>query len=220
MDQDTLKQLVAKAAVKLIPNHITLGVGSGSTVNAFIDALAEMRIPLKGVVAASKASEDRLSMHGYEIVDLNSVDEMPFYVDGADEVTRYGTMIKGGGAALTREKIIASVAKHFICIVDEHKVKNRLGAFPVPVEVLPMARSLVSRKLLAMGGQPRYRTGVITDNQMVIVDVLGLELTDALAVEESINNLTGVMCNGIFSKRHANTLLIAKTNGEIETVRI
>jgi ribose 5-phosphate isomerase A len=218
MDQNELKKRVAQAAVKCIPNHVVLGIGSGSTVNAFIDALAEQKIPLKGVVAASVASEARLIRYGYEILDLNSVDDMPYYVDGADEITRYGTMIKGGGAALTREKIIASVAKHFIAVVDESKMVARLGTFPLPVEVLPMARSFVSRKLVAMGGQPHYRTGVKTDNGMVLLDVRGLDLTDALAMEARINSIPGVLANGIFAQRRANTIFVSQKNGDIETI--
>lgn len=220
IDQNTLKQNVAQAAVRLIPNHVVLGVGSGSTVNAFIDALIAARIPLQGVVAASKASEARLQAGGYDILDLNSIDELPFYVDGADEVTRYGMMIKGGGAALTREKIIASVAKQFICVADESKLKDRLGTFPLPVEVVPMARSYVSRKLMALGGQPQYRTGVVTDNQMVIVDVRGLDLTDALSMEKNMNQITGVLCHGLFASRTANTVLIARADGRVDTIRV
>lgn len=218
MDASLLKQKVAQAALRLIPPNIVLGVGSGSTVNAFIEALGAAKHPLSGVVAASKASEERLRQYGYAVVDLGSVNEMPFYVDGADEVTRYGMMIKGGGAALTREKIIAQVARHFICIVDHSKLKDRLGTFPLAIEVVPMARSYVARKLAAIGGLPQYRTGVITDNGMSILDTRGLDFTDALALESSLNQITGVLCHGLFATRRANTILIAHADGHIETV--
>lgn len=218
LDQNTLKQNVAHAAVKMVPNNIVLGVGSGSTVNAFIEALAVARIPLKGVVAASKSSESLLRSYGYEILDLNSIDELPIYVDGADEITTYGMMIKGGGAALTREKIIANVAKQFIVIADESKLKDRLGAFALPVEVVPMARSYVSRKLVAWGGQPQYRTGVVTDNGMVIIDVRGLDFTDALSLEDKINGVAGVLSHGLFAHRRAQTILVAKADGCIQKI--
>lgn len=215
-----LKRLVGHKVLEYIPSNCVLGIGSGSTVSAFIDELGKAQIPLKGIVAASKVSEEKLRAFGYEIVDLNSVDEMAYYIDGADEVNELGVMIKGGGAALTREKIIATVAKSFICIVDESKIKSRLGDFPLPVEVIPMARSYVARKILSIGGQPNYRTGVMTDNGNVILDIKNLDLTDALKIENDINLITGVVENGLFAKRRANVILSAKTNGEVNVIKV
>jgi len=213
------KQEVAKFTVTKIPENIVLGVGSGSTVEAFINELGKAKLRLKGIVAASSSSENLLKTYGYECLDLNQVNEMPYYVDGADEVTPGGLMIKGGGAALTREKIISGVANKFICMVEEKKVKDVLGDFSLPIEVIPMARSYVARKIVIMGGHPTYRTGVNTDNGNVILDVIGFDFTNPFILEEKLNQITGVVCNGIFANRRADEVLIADSAGAISTIK-
>lgn len=211
--QQQLKQQAAKAVLVYLENVTILGVGSGSTVNYFIDELATIKHRLDGCVASSIATEQRLREAKIPVLDLNVASEVSIYVDGADEVNHRREMIKGGGAAMVREKIIATVAKQFLCIVDESKVVNRLGAFPVPVEVLPLARSAVARELVKLGGNPVYREGVITDNGNIILDVHHLEILNAKPLEESIKLIPGVVDSGLFSKRLADKVIVAGQNG-------
>lgn len=217
--QDARKKAAAEAALRHVDPEAVLGVGTGSTVNFFIDALEPLRHRLKGAVSSSLASTQRLQALGIPVLDLNDVDEIPLYVDGADEVNLRLEMIKGGGGALTREKIIAAVARRFICITDASKLVDRLGTFPLPVEVLPMARSYVARELVKLGGRPAYRVGVITDNGNHILDVSGLDLSVPPQVEERINNITGVVANGLFARRGADLLLVADESGVREIMR-
>ena len=212
MNQDQLKEMVAREALKHVDDGV-VGVGSGSTVNFFIDALKTMKHRLEGAVAASEASAARLKGHGIRVLDLNSVNELQVYVDGADEVTEHLYMIKGGGGALTREKIIAAVARKFVCICDASKLVPVLGKFPLPLEVIPMARSYVGREMLRRGAQPELRAGVKTDNGNVILDCRGLELLDPPAVEADLNGIAGVVSNGVFARRPADVLLLAESSG-------
>ena len=211
--QDARKKAAADAALKYVDTYNILGVGTGSTVNYFIDALAPLASRMKGAVSSSEASTRKLEALGIPVFDLNKVDEIPVYVDGADEVNHRLEMIKGGGAALTREKIIAAVAAKFVCITDVSKVVTRLGNFPLPVEVIPMARSYVARELVKLGGRPAYRMGVVTDNGNHILDVTGLDLSVPAPMEERLNNITGVVTNGLFARRAANVLLIGEEGG-------
>ena len=221
MTQDELKRSVAHAACEYVaanlPHGAILGVGTGSTANFFIDALAQIKMRIGGAVASSEATRARLEAHGIPVFDLNAVvDEgrdVPIYVDGADEIDASLAMIKGGGAALTREKIVAAVAGKFICVCDQSKLVTQLGKFPLPVEVIPMARAQVTRALAALGGQPRLRTGVITDNGNAIIDVLGLNIADPRLLETEINQITGVVTNGLFALRGADVLLLASDQG-------
>lgn len=213
MTQDEMKLAVAKAAIQYIPDDSIVGVGTGSTANFFIDELAKIKGRIDGTVASSEASAARLKAHGIRVFDLNSVDNIPVYVDGADEVNHYLQMIKGGGGALAREKIVAAVAEKFICIADKSKLVPVLGHFPLPVEVIPMARSHVARQLLKMGGQPMLREGFTTDNGNVILDVHGLNITQASELEKEINQITGVVTNGLFAVRRADVLLLGTPNG-------
>lgn len=216
MTQDQLKQAVGEAAVQYVKPGTIVGVGTGSTVNYFIDALAPIAGQLEGAVASSVQSADRLRKLGIEVFDLNSVDQLDVYIDGADEITHHNAMIKGGGAALTREKIVSAVAKTFICIVDESKRVQRLGAFPLPVEVIPMARSYVARELVKLGGMPEYRQGVVTDNGNVILDVYHLDILNPVEMEKTINNIAGVVTNGIFAMRGADQVIVGSKQGVIE----
>ena len=210
--QDDKKRAAAEAAIQHLPKGGILGVGTGSTVNFLIDLLPELQ--LEAAVSSSKASEKRLKKLGIEVVDLNHVGGLDAYVDGADEIDRHLHMIKGGGAALTREKIVASTAKQFICIVDDSKWVTQLGReFPLPVEVIPMARSAVARKLVALGGDPAYREGVVTDNGNVILDVFNLNILNPLELERTINNIPGVVTNGIFAQNSASIAIVATDNG-------
>jgi len=213
MTQDELKKAAAQAAVAHVPVGSIVGVGTGSTVNHFIDALAAIKHKIDGAVASSEASAQRLKKLGIEVLDLNNVAELPVYVDGADEVTRHLSMIKGGGGALTREKIVAAVARKFICIADESKLVDVLGKFPLPVEVIPMARSYVGRELVKLGGQPALRQGFKTDNGNVILDVHNLEIMKPLELESTLNQITGVVANGLFARRGADLLLLATAKG-------
>ena len=213
MSQDQQKQLVAQAALDFIESGEILGVGTGSTVNFFIDALAKIKGKIDGVVSSSDASTERLQAIGLKVLDLNRTGDLSLYVDGADEATENLHLIKGGGGALTREKIIASASRRFVCIVDESKVSPYLGSFPLPVEVIPMAQSLVARKLIKLGGQPELRAGFTTDNSNVILDVKGLDLTDPRSMESSINLLAGVVDNGLFAARPADVLLVGSASG-------
>ncbi len=213
MTQDEMKKAAAIKALEFIKNDTIVGVGTGSTVNYFIDALATIKNKIKGAVSSSDDSTKRLESYGIEVFDLNNIDILDVYVDGADEITKHMAMIKGGGAALTREKIVAAVAKKFICIADESKQVSVLGNFPLPVEVIPMARSYVARELVKLGGDPVYRTGVITDNGNVIIDVYNLSIVDPKAMENSINSLVGVVTNGLFANRGADILVLASIEG-------
>lgn len=222
MTQDKLKQAVAQAALDYVMTRIArdsvIGIGTGSTANYFIDALAKYAGDFAGCVSSSDASTQRLQKHGIEVFDLNYTGSFDIYVDGADEANAQLELIKGGGAALTREKIVAACAKEFVCIADESKLVGTLGSFPLPVEVIPMARSLVARELVKLGGDPVYRTGVITDNGNVILDVHNLRITSPRQLEEKINNITGVVCNGLFALRPADVLLLGRPSG-VETLR-
>ena len=213
ISQDEMKKAAAIEALAFVKNNSIVGVGTGSTVNHFIDALVDIKYKIAGAVSSSQESTKRLKAHGIEVFDLNNIDTLDVYVDGADEVTKHLHMIKGGGAALTREKIVAAVAKEFICIADESKQVEVLGNFPLPVEGIPMARSYVARELVKLGGDPEYRQGVVTDNGNVILDVHNLEITDPIALEQSINAIVGVVTNGLFAHRGANTLIIGSPDG-------
>ncbi|PJG85118.1 ribose-5-phosphate isomerase RpiA [Conservatibacter flavescens] len=214
MDQLEMKKIAARAALKYVKPDTIVGVGSGSTVNCFIEALGEMREEIKGAVAASKKSEELLKAQGIEVFSANDVSSLDIYVDGADEITPHKAMIKGGGAALTREKIVASLAKTFICIVDSSKQVDVLGStFPLPVEVIPMARSQVARKLVSLGGSPEYREGVTTDNGNVILDVHNFKILNPVEMEKELNNVAGVVTNGIFALNPANIVIIGTPDG-------
>ncbi|MGB8337681.1 MAG: ribose-5-phosphate isomerase RpiA [Burkholderiales bacterium] len=213
MTQDELKQAVAKAAIKYVPDDGIIGVGTGSTVNFFIAELAKIKARINGTVASSEASAKLLRAAGIPVQELNSVIELDVYIDGADEVNEQRAMIKGGGAALTREKIVAAASKKFVCIADASKLVSVLGNFPLPVEVIPMARSYVARQLVKLGGQPHYREGVVTDNGNVILDVHGLKILNPVELETAINQITGVVCNGIFARRPADVVLLGSKDG-------
>lgn len=213
MTQDEMKKAAAIKALEFIENDTIVGVGTGSTVNFFIDALASLKGKIAGAVSSSEESTKRLKAHGIDVFDLNSVDVLDVYVDGADEITQHMAMIKGGGAALTREKIVAAVAKKFICIADDSKQVRILGDFPLPVEVIPMARSYVARELVKLGGDPAYRQGVITDNGNVIIDVHNLEILDPKLLETQINAIVGVVTNGLFALRGADILVMGSAEG-------
>jgi len=217
MTQDELKKAVAKAAIDYIAPRLdrdsVVGVGTGSTANFFIDMLAEHKNEFDGAVASSEATAERLKSHGIPVYDLNSVSGLEFYVDGADETNERLELIKGGGAALTREKIVAAVAKTFICIADDSKMVGILGAFPLPVEVIPMARSHVGREIVNLGGDPVYRDGVVTDNGNIIIDVHNMDISRPILVEEQLNNIVGVVTNGLFARRRADLLLLGTKDG-------
>lgn len=212
MTQDEMKKAAAIKALEFIKNDTIVGVGTGSTVNHFIDALATIKHKIEGAVSSSEESSKRLKAHGIEVFDLNNVDDLDVYVDGADEITQYMSMIKGGGAALTREKIVAAVAKKFICIADDSKQVKLLGSFPLPVEVIPMARSYVARELVKLGGDPEYRQGVVTDNGNIILDVHNLLIMDPKKLEADINAIVGVVTNGLFAQRGADILILGSEN--------
>ncbi|MGI2316411.1 ribose-5-phosphate isomerase RpiA [Pasteurella multocida] len=214
MDQLEMKKMAATAALQYVKPDSIIGVGSGSTVNCFIEALGSMRDQIKGVVAASKASEALLAKQGIEVFSANEVSSLDIYVDGADEINPQKMMIKGGGAALTREKIVAALAKKFICIVDTSKQVDVLGStFALPVEVIPMARSQVARKLVALGGSPEYREGVVTDNGNVILDVHHFAIMNPVEMEKELNNVPGVVTNGIFALRAADIIIVGTPEG-------
>jgi ribose 5-phosphate isomerase A len=213
MNQDELKLAAAKEAIKFVEYDSIVGVGSGSTANFFIDELAKIKGRINGAVASSQKSADRLKSHGIRVVDLNSVSELPVYVDGADEITEHLAMIKGGGGALTREKIVAAVARKFVCIADATKLVGVLGKFPLPVEVIPMARSYVGRELVKLGGQPALREGFTTDNGNLILDVHGLSILNPAELEGVLNGITGVVTNGLFARRGADVLLLGTAGG-------
>ncbi len=213
MTQDELKKAVADAALAYIPEGEIIGVGTGSTANFFIDGLGSMRDRIRGAVASSEASAKRLTALGIRLFDLNEVETMPVYVDGADEVDPGFHMIKGGGAALTREKIVSSVARRFVCIADASKKVDVLGRFPLPVEVIPLARAQVARALAALGGRPVWRQGVVTDNGNVILDVHDLKIADPVRLESDINQIVGVVTNGLFARRGADVVLLGTPEG-------
>ncbi len=222
MTQDELKQAVAQAAADHVaanaPAGSIIGVGTGSTANFFIDAIAPLKDKYKGAVASSEATRKRLEGHGFPVLDLNEVDRIPVYVDGADEIDAGLNMIKGGGGALTREKIVAAVAESFVCICDGSKLVDVMGKFPLPVEVIPMARAHVARELAKLGGTPVLREGFVTDNGNLILDVRGLSITDPKGLEAQINQITGVVTNGLFAIRPANLLLLGTAEG-VKTIR-
>lgn len=221
MTQDELKQAVAAAALAYIRPRLdddtVIGIGTGSTANHFIDCLAEIKGLVNATVASSEASAQRLKSHGIPVYELNTVNQVDFYIDGADESNRALQLIKGGGAALTREKIVTAVAGEFICIADESKLVHTLGQFPLPVEVIPMARSHVARELVKLGGDPVYREGVVTDNGNVILDVYNFPIPQPLTIEEKINNITGVVTNGLFALKPADILMLGTAAG-VETL--
>jgi ribose 5-phosphate isomerase A len=218
MTQDELKAAVAREAIKYVVEDQPVGVGTGSTANFFIDELGKIRNRIPGAVASSESTAQRLKKLGVPVLELNSVNELPVYIDGADEITEHMAMIKGGGGALTREKIVAAVARKFVCIADESKLVPVLGKFPLPVEVIPMARSQVARQMVKLGGQPRLREGFTTDNGNVILDVHGLSILDPVALEASINNIPGVVTVGLFALRGADVLLLGTSRG-VQTLR-
>lgn len=210
------KQAAAKAALQYIEDGMILGVGTGSTVNCLIELLPQ--VSLKGAVSSSKVTEDKLRALGIEIFDLNSVGELDLYIDGADEIDAFGNMVKGGGGALTREKIVAAASKSFVCMVDDSKIVQKLGKFPIAIEVLPQARSYVARELVKLGGEPVYREGFVTDYGNVILDTYDLDVVNPKAFEETLNNIVGVVCNGIFAHQSATIMLKAGDSG-VETVK-
>lgn len=212
MTQDEQKRAAAKAAIQYVPAGSIIGVGTGSTANYFIDELASIKRNLDGAVASSAATASRLRDHGIEVLDLNSVDGLQVYVDGADEITEHLHMIKGGGGALTREKIVAAVAKKFVCIADESKLVPVLGKFPLPIEVIPMARGYVAREITRLGGQPKLRQGFTTDNGNVILDVHGLQIVNPTELETTLNQIPGVVTNGLFARRKADVLLLSSAD--------
>ncbi|MFQ3246591.1 MAG: ribose 5-phosphate isomerase A [Arenicella sp.] len=213
MTPDQAKQLVAEAAIEYIEWDWVVGVGTGSTANLFIDELAKMKNKIDGTVASSEASAERLRGHGIKVYELDQVGDLPIYVDGADESTRHLHLIKGGGAALTREKIVAAASAKFVCIADDSKLVDMLGAFPLPVEVIPMSKSYIARQLVKLGGNPILREGVITDNGNLIIDVHDLKIDNPVELERQINQLAGVVTNGLFAQRGADVLLLGGANG-------
>jgi len=218
MTQDELKQAAARAALAYVPFGGVLGVGTGSTANCFIAELGRVKHKFDAAVASSEATAQRLKALGIEVVDLNTVIELEAYVDGADEITRDLAMIKGGGGALTREKIVAAVSRTFVCIADASKLVDVLGRFPLPVEVIPMARSYVARELVKLGGEPEWRPNFLTDNGNVILDVYNLEILRPAELESAINHIPGVVTNGLFARRGADVLLLG-TEGGVETIK-
>ncbi|MES1981432.1 MAG: ribose-5-phosphate isomerase RpiA, partial [Pseudomonadota bacterium] len=210
MTQDELKRAVAQAAIAHVPADCIVGVGTGSTANFFIDELGKIKHRINGAVASSEASAQRLQSHGIQVISLNEAGDLPVYVDGADEITRHLHMIKGGGGALTREKIVAAASRKFICLCDSSKLVDVLGKFPLPIEVIPMARSYVARQLVKLGGQPILRDGYTTDNGNLILDVQGLKILNPPELEAALNNIAGVVTNGLFARRAADMLPIPK----------
>ncbi|MDV6344636.1 ribose-5-phosphate isomerase RpiA [Nitrosomonas sp. Is37] len=217
MTQDEQKRAAAQAATQHIPIGAVIGVGTGSTANYFIDELAKIKHKIEGAVASSEATAQRLRKHDIDVLDLNMVTDLPVYVDGADEITKHLHMIKGGGGALTREKIVAAVARKFICVADQSKLVNILGTFPLPVEVIPMARSYVAREITLLGGHPALRQGFITDNGNVILDIHGLQILNPVELETRLNQITGVVTNGLFARKGADILLLGTDSG-VETI--
>jgi ribose 5-phosphate isomerase A len=217
--QDEQKRAAAQAAIQHVPIGSVVGVGTGSTANYFIDELAKIKHKIEGAVASSENTAQRLREHHIEVLDLNSVGELPVYIDGADEITEHLHMIKGGGGALTREKIVAATAKQFVCVADHSKLVGVLGTFPIPVEVISMARSYVAREIVRLGGHPVLRQGFITDNGNVILDIHGLQILNPVELETNLNQITGIVTNGLFARRGANVLLLGTDKG-IRTINI
>ena len=213
LSQDDLKRAVAKAAIEYVPVDCIVGVGTGSTANFFIDELAKIKHKIRGAVASSEASAKRLQGHGIAVLSLNEAGDIPVYVDGADEITRHMHMIKGGGGALTREKIVAAASKKFICVCDASKLVDVLGRFPLPIEVIPMARSSVARQLVMLGGRPTLREGVMTDNGNIIIDVHDLDIMNPVELEATLDHIAGVVTNGLFARRAADVLLLGTPDG-------
>jgi ribose 5-phosphate isomerase A len=213
MTKDEMKKAAAEAALSFVESGMVVGVGTGSTANFFIDGLARVKGKVDGAVASSKATAERLKSHGIPVLDLNSTGTLPLYVDGADEATRHLHLIKGGGGALTREKIVAAASEKFVCIADAEKLVGMLGTFPLPVEVIPMARSYVARQIVKLGGEPVLREGFATDNGNVILDVHNLEIINPVELEQRLDHLAGVVCNGIFAMRPADVLLLGGESG-------
>lgn len=213
LSADALKRAVAEAALAYVRDGEVLGVGTGSTANFFIDGLKAIRHKVKAAVASSEATKLRLEAIGIEVVSLNDIDHIGVYVDGADEINAALEMIKGGGGALTREKIVAALADRFVCIADDSKWVSQLGTFPLPIEVIPMARSMIARELVKLGGSPVYRNGFVTDNGNVILDTYGLDIRNPVELETRLNNLVGVVCNGLFARRPADVLLLGGSAG-------
>ncbi|MGM0413066.1 MAG: ribose-5-phosphate isomerase RpiA [Pseudomonadota bacterium] len=218
MNQDEMKREVARAAIEYVETDTVIGVGTGSTANYFIDELANIKGRIEGTVASSNASAERLKGHGIPVYNLNDVGDIGLYVDGADETTRHLQLTKGGGGALTREKIVAAASEKFVCIVDDTKVVDILGAFPLPIEVIPMARSFVARQVVKLGGEPVLREGFTTDNGNLILDVHGLSIMEPSKLEAQLNNIPGVVTNGLFAMDPADVLLVGSSSG-VETVR-
>ncbi len=213
ISQDELKKMVAHAAIEYVVEDSIIGIGTGSTANYFIDELAKIKHKIEGTVASSEASAERLRSHGIPVYDLNAVNDIAVYIDGADESNKHLHLVKGGGGALTREKIVAAVSGKFVCIADESKLVGTLGSFPLPVEVIPMARSYVARELVKLGGDPAWREDFVTDNGNHILDVHGLTITDPVGLEQKLNNIVGVVTNGLFAMRPADVLLLGTTDG-------
>ncbi|MCF6323505.1 MAG: ribose-5-phosphate isomerase RpiA [Gammaproteobacteria bacterium] len=213
MTQDEMKKMVAHAALEYVEAGAIIGVGTGSTANHFIDALAGIKHKIDGTVASSEATAERLKGHGIAVFELNEVSDIPVYVDGADESNKYLHLIKGGGGALTREKIIAAASDKFVCVADESKLVDVMGTFPLPVEVIPMARSYVAREIVKMGGQPVWRENFITDNGNQIIDIQNLSIMEPVKLEEQLNNIVGVVTNGLFAIRPADVLLLGSEDG-------
>lgn len=218
LTQNQLKLEVAKKALEFVPEDAIIGVGTGSTINLFIEELATIKGRIKGTVSSSDATTERLKAHHIPVYDLNTVDQLSVYVDGADEISHYLHMIKGGGGALTREKIVAAAADQFICIADESKYVDMLGGFPLPIEVVPMARSYVARELVRLGGHPELRKDFVTDNGNIILDVHGLKIAKPVELEQQINQIAGVVTNGLFAKRRADVLVLGRQTG-VEVLR-
>lgn len=219
IDQNEQKKLAGEYALHYVEDDMIVGVGTGSTVKFFIDKLATVKQKIRGAVSSSEQSTALLKQYGIPVVDLNSAGPLDIYIDGADEINHSLEMIKGGGAALTREKIIAACSRKFICIADESKYVMKLGEFPLPVEVIPMARSYVAREIVKLGGTPAWREGVVTDNGNYILDIHNLDILQPIALEEKLNNIVGVVTNGLFAKRGANELVLAKHDGTIDILR-
>ncbi|MFC1602110.1 ribose-5-phosphate isomerase RpiA [Pseudomonadota bacterium] len=213
MSQDELKRLAAKAALEYVEEGSIVGVGTGSTVNHFIDQLAEIKHLIDGAVSSSEASTERMKAHGIQVYDLNASGQLDLYVDGADESTKHLHLIKGGGGALTREKIVAAASKKFVCIADDSKLVDRLGKFPLPIEVIPMARSYVARELVKLGGTPMWRENFITDNSNLILDIHNLDIMDPVEMEKELNNIAGIVTVGLFAVRPADVLILGTNEG-------
>ncbi len=213
LSQDDLKHAVARAAIEYVPADCIVGIGTGSTANFFIDELAMIKHKIRGAVASSEASAKRLQGHGIKVLSLNDAGNLPVYVDGADEITRHMHMIKGGGGALTREKIVAAASRKFICLCDASKLVDMLGKFPLPIEVIPMARSFVARQLVALGGQPQLRENFVTDNGNLILDVHELQIMNPVELESTLDHIAGIVTSGLFARRAADVLLLGTAEG-------